>query len=100
MNLNVKQSMRIPLKELTLLLQAKESKIAEELVLKTGESERWASDYDLYKASLVLGDSLTHAMLAKTLERITILPAEATGEKKRPISHEELEELRTQVNEQ
>ena len=100
MNLEVKKQNRIGARELITLLRGGESEISRALVFTPRAASRyWATDFDLYKASLVLDKELTHRMLAKTLETITIIPARAVGETKRPISPEELEELR-QVNRQ
>lgn len=97
MNLEVKRSDRIGLGELAQLLRGEDTRLSERLLLEPGSHEPWATDYDLYKASLLLAGQLTHAMLAKVLESVTIIPAEAAGETKRPISPEELEELRKVV---
>lgn len=93
MNLEIKKNNRIALSDLITLLKGERSELAQHLVLASS-SDHWATDFDLYKASLVLDGELTHTMLAKTLETVTIIPAQAAGETKRPISNEELEELR------
>ena len=100
MNLEVKKQNRIELSELIGLLKGDESELSRALVLTPrGASNYWVTDSDLYKASLVLGGELTHHMLAKTLETITIIPAQAAGEEKRPLNPDELEALK-KVNRQ
>ena len=95
MNLEVKRSNRISLSELIELLHGEETKLKEKLLLEPENAQDlWATDADLYKALLVLSDELTNPMLAKLLETVTIIPASAAGEKKRPLTMDELEELR------
>lgn len=93
MNLEIKKNNRIELNDLITILKGDESELAQTIVL-ANQTDYWATDADLYKASLVLRDEITHAMLAKTLETITIIPARAAGEQKRPMSAEELEQLK------
>lgn len=98
MNLEVKRSNRISLNELAQLLSGVDTKLSARLLLDPNESkDLWATDFDLYKACLLLAEQPSHAILAKVLETVTIIPAEAAGETKRPISPEELEELRKVV---
>ena len=95
MNLEMKKQNRIELSELIKLLRGDESELSQTLVLSPpGGTSYWVTDSDLYKASLVLEGGLTHRMLAKTLETVMIIPAQAAGEQKRPLSSEELEALK------
>jgi hypothetical protein len=99
MNLEIKKQNRIELSELIGLLKGDESDLQQTLILTPGASNHWVTDADLYKASLVLENEPTHHMLAKVLETITIIPARAAGEEKKPLTSEELEQLR-KVNRQ
>ena len=88
--MQVRRDKRITFEELVEFLLKKNEYLEEKIFLEH-DKEFWVTDYDLYKALLLLNKNRDIVFrVAKLLEFVTVIPSESINEKKKPLSFEEL----------